>query len=168
MNSPFSQLFCASSTNWMRIRASREVAVFRAAGHGSAGKAPSTGRVRLIGSGADRQSDDWQRRSRFSPVLLFVGVCGSASQLCSARHVRRLSAQITQGVRLQGHGWRPGETASRVAEPGTAHVCAAVRRKVLLLPTCEQGCCGGRVELRGTILMALWLRMDTDLDFIAA
>ena len=92
MNSPFSQLFCASSTDWRRIRASREVAVFRAAGHGTAGKAPSTGRVRLIGSGADRQSNDWQRRSCFLPVLLSVGVCGSASQLCSARHVRRLAA----------------------------------------------------------------------------
>jgi hypothetical protein len=92
VNSHFSQLFCTSSTNLRRIRSSREVAVFRAAGHGTADKAPSTGRVRLIGSGADRQSDDWRRRARFSPVLLFVGVCGSASQLCSARHVRRLAA----------------------------------------------------------------------------
>ena len=47
-------------------------------------------------------------------------------------------------------------------------LCAVVRRKVLMLPACGQGCCGGRVELRSKILMAIWLGMDTDLDFIAA
>ena len=103
MNSPFSHLYCSSSTNWMRIRASR------------------LGAHRL---GRDRQSDDCRRRGRFPPVLLFVGVCGSASQLCSARHVRRL-AQITQGVRLLGHEWRPGDSTARIALQGPFSSCAA-------------------------------------------
>jgi hypothetical protein len=143
MNSPFSQLFCASSTNWRRIRV---VAVFHAAGHGTAGKAPSTGRVRLIGSGADRQSDDWRRRARFSPVLLVVGVCGSASQLCSARHVRRLAAW-RRLHKVCGCWGMDGDRVFRrraLQNLFPLVLCAAVRRKVLLLPACEQGCCRGR------------------------